>query len=63
MSHGVLPFKGLMGTCGQPGYVFRDDFCLRQGIECFQFLCYLFLDDKQPARMFYELMMYNILVL
>ena len=29
---GVLPYKGLMGTCGQPGYVFRD-FCLEQGIE------------------------------
>ena len=29
---GVLPYKGLMGTCGQPGYVFRD-FCLVQGIE------------------------------
>jgi len=29
---GVLPCKGLMGTCGQPGYVFRD-FCLKQGIE------------------------------
>ena len=29
---GVLPCKGLMGTCGQPGYVFRD-FCLEQGIE------------------------------
>ena len=29
---GVLPFKGLMGTCGQPGYVFRD-FCLKQGIK------------------------------
>ena len=29
----VLPYiKGLMGTCGQPGYVFRD-FCLEQGIE------------------------------
>ena len=27
-----LPYKGLMGTCGQPGYVFRD-FCLKQGIE------------------------------
>ena len=24
---GVLPYKGLMGTCGQPGYVFQD-FCL-----------------------------------
>ena len=29
---GVLSHKGLMGTCGQPGYVFRD-FCLKQGIE------------------------------
>ena len=29
---GVLPYKGLMGMCGQPGYVFRD-FCLKQGIE------------------------------
>ena len=29
---GVLPYKALMGTCGQPGYVFRD-FCLEQGIE------------------------------
>ena len=29
---GVLPYKGLMGTCGQPGYVFWD-FCLEQGIE------------------------------
>ena len=28
---GVLPDKGLMGTCRQPGYVFRD-FCLKQGI-------------------------------
>ena len=27
---GVLPYKGLMGACGQPGYVFRD-FCLKQG--------------------------------
>ena len=25
---GVLPYKGLMGTCGQSGYVFRD-FCLK----------------------------------
>ena len=31
-SRGVLPYKGLMGTCRQPGYVFRD-FCLKQGIE------------------------------
>ena len=29
---GVLPYKGLMETCGQPGYFFRD-FCLKQGIE------------------------------
>ena len=29
---GVLPYKGLMGTCGQPGYVFRN-FCLKQGID------------------------------
>ena len=29
---GVLPYKGLMGACGQPGYVFRD-FCLKQGIK------------------------------
>ena len=29
---GVLPYKGLTWTCGQPGYVFRD-FCLEQGIE------------------------------
>ena len=33
----VLPYKGLMGTCGQPGYVFRD-FCLKQGID-FIFFC------------------------
>ena len=29
---GLLPYKGLMGTCGKPGYVFQD-FCLKQGIE------------------------------
>ena len=29
---GLLPYKDLMRTCGQPGYVFRD-FCLKQGIE------------------------------
>ena len=28
----VLPYKGLMGTCRQPGYVCRD-FCLKQGIK------------------------------
>ena len=30
---GVLPYKGLMGTCGQPGYVFRDFCLLKQDIE------------------------------
>ena len=29
---GTPKYKGLMGTCGQPGYVFRD-FCLKRGIE------------------------------
>ena len=29
---GLPPYKGLMGTWGQPGYVFRD-FCLKQGIN------------------------------
>ena len=29
---GILPHKGLMGMCRQPGYVFRD-FCLKQGIK------------------------------
>ena len=33
---GLLPYKGLMGTCGQPGYVFRD-FCLNQGIDFINF--------------------------
>ena len=33
VKRGVLrPYKGLMGTCGQPGYVFQD-FCLKQGID------------------------------
>ena len=56
---GVLPCKGLMGTCGQPGYVFRH-FCLKQGIEFIIFCLnqgiglsifvltgYLFVDDEQ----------------
>ena len=34
---GVLPYKDLMGSCGQPGYVFRD-FCLKQGIDFIIFL-------------------------
>ena len=29
---GVFPYKGLMGTCGQPRYVFRD-FSLKQGVD------------------------------
>ena len=33
---GVLPYKGLMGTCGQPGNVLRD-FCLKQGIDIINF--------------------------
>ena len=35
-SWGVLPYKGLMGTC-QSGYVFRD-FCLKQGISIYPFV-------------------------
>ena len=31
-ARGVLPYKGLMGTCGQLGYVIWD-FCLKQSIE------------------------------
>ena len=34
---GVLPYKGLMGRCGQPGYVFRD-VCLKQDIDFIIFL-------------------------
>ena len=34
---GLLPYKGVMGTCGQPGYVFRD-FCLKRGIEFIFFM-------------------------
>ena len=30
---GVLPYKGLMGTCGQPGYIFRDFYECKQGIK------------------------------
>ena len=29
---GYSLITGLMGTCGQPGYVFQD-FCLKQGID------------------------------
>ena len=34
---GVLPYKGLMWTCGQSGYVFRD-FCHKQGIDFYHFV-------------------------
>ena len=34
---GVHPFSGLMGTCGQTGYVFRD-FCRKQGIDFYRFV-------------------------
>ena len=54
---GVLPYKGIMGPCGQPGYVFQG-FCLKQGIDFISFCLltgYLFVDDKQPVHMFYEL--------
>ena len=40
---GVLPYTGLMGTCGQPGYVFRD-FFLEQGIEFIIFCLYQGID-------------------
>ena len=36
-SRRVLPYKGLMGTCGQSVYVFRD-FCLKQGINFYHFV-------------------------
>ena len=40
---GALPYKGLMGTCGQPGYVYLKQgidfiiFCLNQGIDFINF--------------------------
>ena len=34
---GVLPYKVLMGTCGQWGYIFRD-FCLKKGIAFYHFV-------------------------
>ena len=48
VGEGVLPYKVLMLTSCQPGYVFRD-FGLNQGIDVIIFCL------KQPARMFYEL--------
>ena len=57
---GILPYKGLMETCGQPGYVFRD-FCLKQGIEFIIFcLKQDVLDDKQQN--FYKRLLINIWV-
>ena len=39
----TLCYKGLKGTCGKSGYVFRD-FCLKHGIDFYRFvLRYLFL--------------------
>ena len=69
---GIHPYKGLMGMCGQPGYVFRD-FCLKQGIK-FIIFCLnqgiglsifvlnrmSFLDDKQQN--FYKRLLINIWV-
>ena len=66
----VLPYRGLIGTCGQPGYVFRGFcrkqgiefiiFCLNQGIDLSIFVLnrIFFLDDKQQN--FYELLLINI---
>ena len=64
---GVFPYKGLMGTCGQPGYDFHDfvlnrvsnlSFCV---LIIYQFLSQtgcLFLGDKQQN--FYERLLINI---
>ena len=59
-----------MGTCGQPGYVFRDFglkqgiefiiFCLNQGLDLSIFEGCLFLDDKQQN--FYKRLLINIRV-
>ena len=39
-----------MGTCGQPGYVFRD-FCLEQGIEFIIFvLGPVYMEASQPGK-------------
>ena len=59
-----------MGTCGKPGYLFRD-FCLKQGIEFIIFCLNQgiglsifvlnripFLDDEQQN--FYKLLLINI---
>ena len=54
-----------MGTCGQPGFVFGIFVLNRVSILSFFVLIrvsilsvfqtgYLFLNDKQPSRMFYE---------
>ena len=43
---GKLPWKSLMGTWGQPGYVFRD-FCLKQGIFLNSFVIANGFDKKE----------------
>ena len=43
---GELPWKSLMGTWGQPGYVFRD-FCLKQGIFLNSFVIANGFDKKE----------------
>ena len=67
---GVLPYEGLMGTCSQPGYVFRD-LCIKQGIDFITFCLNQDIDfinfclkqaifswtkslSVQPVRIFYE---------
>ena len=43
---GELPWKSLMGTWGQPGYLFRD-FCLKQGIFLNSFVIANGFDKKE----------------
>ena len=43
LNPGILPYKGLMGTCCQPGYVFPD-FCIKQGIDFIIFCLNLGID-------------------
>ena len=48
---GLLPYKGLMRTCGQPGYI--GIFVLNRVSFLRQEPITLFLDDKEPALVFY----------
>ena len=62
-----------MGTCGQPGYVFRD-FCLKQGIEFFIFCLNQGIDlsifvlnrisflGRKTAKFLQALMLINVLI-